>query len=314
MRAREPEHEGFVDRDGVKVAYEVFGDDNATAVLLLPTWAIVHSRAWKAQVGYLARHFRVVTFDGRGNGRTDRPSDSSAYSDAEYVADAVAVLDATGTERAVAMGSSMGGVRALLLAAGHPDRVSGVVALGAAVPHLFDEAHADGADADPSEPNPFDADLEEYEGWAKYNRHHWLRSYDDFLQFFFPQVFSEPHSTKQIEDSIAWAHETDGETLVRTADAPATVPDRATAEAMCRAVRCPVLLVHGDNDNIVPLAVSERIAELTGGTLVTVGAGGHISAARDPVFVNRLLRDFVDRVAPARGPRHRTWTRALARP
>ena len=42
-------------------------------ILLMPTWSIVHSRHWKPQIPYLARHFRVVTFDGRGNGRSDRP-------------------------------------------------------------------------------------------------------------------------------------------------------------------------------------------------------------------------------------------------
>ena len=63
----------------------------------MPTWSVVHSRHWKLQIPYLARQFRVVTFDGRGNGRSDRPADAAAYADAEFVADAIAVLDATGT-------------------------------------------------------------------------------------------------------------------------------------------------------------------------------------------------------------------------
>ena len=39
-------------------------------VFLLPTWSIIHSRHWKLQIPYLARHFRVLTFDGRGNGKS----------------------------------------------------------------------------------------------------------------------------------------------------------------------------------------------------------------------------------------------------
>jgi pimeloyl-ACP methyl ester carboxylesterase len=74
MRAREPDTEGFVDRDGVKLPFEVFGDGEPT-LLLLPTWTIIHARFWKAQVPYLARHFRVVTYDGPGNGGSDRPLD-----------------------------------------------------------------------------------------------------------------------------------------------------------------------------------------------------------------------------------------------
>jgi pimeloyl-ACP methyl ester carboxylesterase len=77
MRAVEPSKSGTVERDGVRIAYEVFGDGERT-VLLLPTWSVVHSLAWKAQVPYLARHCRVITFDGRGNGRSDRPAGAAA--------------------------------------------------------------------------------------------------------------------------------------------------------------------------------------------------------------------------------------------
>ena len=69
-RARYPDSEGYVSRDGVRIFYEVYGDGDPT-ILLLPTWSIIHSRHWKAQIPYLARHFRVVTFDGRGNGRSE---------------------------------------------------------------------------------------------------------------------------------------------------------------------------------------------------------------------------------------------------
>ena len=71
-RARYPDEEGYVERDGVRVFYEVYGSGEPT-ILLLPTWALIHSRHWKMQIPYLARHCRVVTFDGRGNGRSDRP-------------------------------------------------------------------------------------------------------------------------------------------------------------------------------------------------------------------------------------------------
>jgi hypothetical protein len=65
MRARYPDSESFVERDGVKVAYEVFGSGEPTLVFA-PTDPLVHSRAWKAQVPYLARTSRVVTIDREG--------------------------------------------------------------------------------------------------------------------------------------------------------------------------------------------------------------------------------------------------------
>ena len=54
MRARYPDAEGFVDRGGVKIGYEVFGGGEP-AVVFAPVNPIVHSRVWKAQVPYLAR-------------------------------------------------------------------------------------------------------------------------------------------------------------------------------------------------------------------------------------------------------------------
>lgn len=100
MRAREPDHVGIVERDGVRVGYEVYGAGEPT-ILLLTSWAIVHARQWKAQVPYLAWRFRVIVVEGRGNGRADRPATAEAYADREYVDDAVAALDAAGADQAV---------------------------------------------------------------------------------------------------------------------------------------------------------------------------------------------------------------------
>src|SRR3712207_8805100 len=63
-RARYPDETGYVERDGVRVFWESYGTGEQT-ILFLPTWTLVHSRHWKAQIGYFARHFRVVTFDPR---------------------------------------------------------------------------------------------------------------------------------------------------------------------------------------------------------------------------------------------------------
>ena len=78
MRARYPDEDGYVERDGVKLFYEIFGS-GAKTILMMPTWSIIHSRFWKMQIPYLARHHRVLTFDGRGNGRSDRPLGEFAY-------------------------------------------------------------------------------------------------------------------------------------------------------------------------------------------------------------------------------------------
>jgi pimeloyl-ACP methyl ester carboxylesterase/predicted glycosyltransferase len=302
--ARLPDDSGFVERDGVRVWWEAYGSGEP-AILLMPTWSIVHSRHWKAQLHYLARHFRVVTFDGRGNGLSDRPEDEGAYAEAEYVADAVAVLDATGVEQAVVAGLSCGGRYALALAAHHPDRVLGVFAIAPSVPFL-------------TPPPPWraecdlDAPLEEYEGWAKDNHRYRLHDYRGFLEFFFSELFNEPHSTKQIEDMVAWGLDTTPEVLNVT-ECDLGYEGQAGAEALCRGVSAPVLVIHGDADRITPFECGVRVAELTGGRLVTFEGSGHGPQAREPVRVNRLICEFAAHVggrpaAPAR------WVRAQARP
>src|SRR5829696_5745278 len=132
-RARYPDEEGYADRDGVKIFYEVFGTGEPTVLLLL-TWSIMHSRHWKMQIPYLARHCRVLTFDGRGNGRSDRPTEPEAYRSAEFTADALAVMDATGTERAVLVAMSLGATWTLELGALHSERVAGIVFIAPALP------------------------------------------------------------------------------------------------------------------------------------------------------------------------------------
>ena len=91
---------GSIERDGVTIAYQVWDGpavergNGGPTVVLLPTWSIVPSRMWKAQVPYLARHFRVITFDGRGSGWSSKPVGAAAYAEGEYVADTFAVLNA----------------------------------------------------------------------------------------------------------------------------------------------------------------------------------------------------------------------------
>src|SRR5438477_6185682 len=72
---------------------------------------------------------------------------------------------------------------------------------------------------------------ESYDGRGKWNGQYWLEHYEDFLEFFFSQVFSEPHCTKQREDAIGWALETDAETLVATQLAP-RLPDEASVREL----------------------------------------------------------------------------------
>jgi pimeloyl-ACP methyl ester carboxylesterase len=300
-RAQYPDEEGYVERDGVRIFYEVYGR-GAPTVLLLPTWSIMHSRHWKCQIPYLARHFRVVAFDGRGSGKSDRPTAPSAYTEREYAHDALAVLDATATDQAVIVGLSCGALWGTLLAADHPQRVLAAAYIGPAVP--LAPPHPERA------VYSFDEPLDTTEGWAKYNRHYWLTHYADFLEFFFREIFTEPHSTKQIEDCIGWGLETTPETLVAIEEGLGL--EQLEFRALCARVRCPVLVLHGDADAIRPLAQGAGLADATRGTLVVLEGSGHCPHARDPVKVNLLVGEFVEALE-RRPPQTATWARARTR-
>jgi pimeloyl-ACP methyl ester carboxylesterase/predicted glycosyltransferase len=305
MRARYPDTEGFIERDGVKVGYEVFGQGEP-ALVFAPADAIVHSRAWKAQVPYLARTFRVVTIDPRGNGRSGRPQSSQAYADTEFVADTIAVMDTVGVGQAVLIGECISAWRALLTAVLHPGRVLGVVTVGLSAPFLT-----------PPLPPRAKYDFEEVydtdEGWAKETRDYWRRDWRGYLEFLFAELLPEPHSTKQREDCVGWAMDTTVETYLAHEYGPLSSSSRAETEAILARVGCPVLAIHGDQDRCEPWARSERLAALTGGELLLLAGTGGVPNAREPVVVNRAIRDFAERFRPV-PPVRRTWTRPLNRP
>jgi pimeloyl-ACP methyl ester carboxylesterase len=294
MRACQPSADGLVERGGVKIYYEVYGEAGPT-VLLLPTWTAIHMRFWKMQVPYLSRHFRVVCYDGPGNGRSDRPLTVEAYEQSAQVAYVLAVLDATTTGEAIVVGLSRAANWALELAAEHPSRVSGVIVIG---PALRLGAVGPAAVNDPTpdlEPSrvPWGG-TDPPEHWAKYSRQYWLDHYDDHSWFFFGQCFPEPHSTKSIEDCVGWAGETEGAVLVT--ESGWQRPTTEMLEDWCARMTCPLLAIHGTDDHLVPVQRSEILAQLTGGELVLLEGSGHIPPARDPVRVNLLIKQFVDRV------------------
>ncbi|HEY4991832.1 MAG TPA: alpha/beta hydrolase, partial [Nakamurella sp.] len=331
-RAVLPDRSGFAERAGVRIAFDVYGTaaptgNSGTArptVVLLPSWQIVDSRFWKLQVGFLARHATVVTFDGRGSGRSSSPKGATAYSNTECAEDVLAVMDATGTERALLVALSCGAAWSLHAAADHPARVSGILAIspacGFAVPEPERDAH------------PFDVPVSGREGWAMYNKYFWLHDdFPAFRRFFFERMCSEPHSSKQLEDFLGWSADTDPAVLVDATSGRLGLAGAACPplEAVCRRVRCPVTVVHGTRDRIRPLAIGERLAELTGGSLIAVQGAGHALPAREPVLINRLIRDMLspegtpgatgapaDAGAPnsPRGIRRSTWVRAPQRP
>jgi len=147
-----------------------------------------------------------------------------------------------------------------------------------------------------------------YTGWEKFNRHYWVEHHEAFLRFFVGQIFTEPHSTKHVEDAVGWGLDTEPETLIATILAPSI--DEAAVRDLGSRIHKRSLVIHGTDDAIRRYESGAALAELLGGDLASLEGSGHNPQIRDPVKVNLLLRDFIQpRSAPTSA-----WTRARARP
>ena len=111
------------------------------------------------------------------------------------------------------------------------------------------------------------------------------------------KTFTEPHSTKQIEDAIGWGLQTDPQTILRGMDAEWT-NDRDSVLRLCTQVLCPTLVIQGSQDAVVGPARGAAVADaIPHAQLITLGGCGHAPHLRDPVMTNLLIRDFVLRTA-----------------
>ncbi len=163
-----------------------------------------------------------------------------------------------------------------------PERVSNLILIAPAI-RLQGSARVD---LDPFLNEPPDRD-----GWNKYNAIHWREDYRDFVEWFTDEIFTEPHSTKPIDDFVGWAMEGDSEVLVATTIESLT-PRMAE---FCGSIQCPTLIIHGTDDHVIPHANSQDIhATIPGSALFTIQGGGHAPNVRDPVKVNLAIHDFLN--------------------
>lgn len=280
-----PTREAFVDRSGVKTWYAVWGTEGPW-IAFAPIFQITHSQILKTTVPYLSRHFRVITTDLRGSGRSDRPDGAQHYSFDEYYADFVAVLDAAaGVDRVACIALSATTMTAIRLAAEQPDRVSHLIIVGGFADFRVDDPML----AETLKP---EAQML-HENWPNYLAH------------FFSLCFPEPHSTKPVEDGIHYAWSTTPEVLAQAINGWLGTDARDLA----RTVRCPTLIIHGDSDGRIPLPGGQAVHELVPESrMLTIAGGGHLPSVRDPVIFNRSVRDFV-----AGSPRTGTWARGMNR-
>jgi pimeloyl-ACP methyl ester carboxylesterase len=244
--------------------------------------------AWWRTVPVLAAHFRVIAFDNRGVGRSERPA--WPYSIARLADDAVAVLDAAGEDRAHVYGLSLGGMVAQEIALRHPGRVRALV-LGATT------AGGPGAPAGGPLAMSFFARSpamgDEEAQWAavpymygeRTRRRHAARIGEDIARRL---GTASSLSTHVQQLAAAGAHSTAGR---------------------LHEIAAPTLVVHGAEDVVVPAAGAHRLADAIPGARLRVWRGaGHFYVTDEP----RADRD-VARFLLAHTPERSRLSRLVAR-
>jgi pimeloyl-ACP methyl ester carboxylesterase len=126
-----------IDRNGVKIHYEVYGDGPA---LILTHGYSSTSAMWEGQIEALSKHHKLVLWDMRGHGKSDYPADPNAYSEALTIGDIAALLDQIGTRRAIVGGLSLGGYMSLAFYRTHPERVAALLIIDTGPGFKKDEA------------------------------------------------------------------------------------------------------------------------------------------------------------------------------
>lgn len=236
---------------------------------------LVHAVTWEPLAAYLARRRRVITYDVRGYGRSDRPADPAAYSMERSARDLAAILDAVGTGPAHVLGFSQGGMIALALAAQRPDLVRSLILVSTTARTTPEQAALFRQRA---------GDLER-EGAG--------READVYLTRAFAPDFRE-QNPDLIREYAAIVRSNDARAVAATFRALADFDGREAAAA----VQCPALILAGELDAGMPPDPHARMLArlLPDARLVVVPGAGHTLHIEAPQVFRERVIGFIDQV------------------
>jgi class 3 adenylate cyclase len=261
----------YVDSDGVSIAYTAIGD-GPIDLLCLPGFVshlevLLEAPQADEYFGAMASFSRLIMFDKRGQGLSDRPPGPPMLE--QSAGDARAVLKAVGSKRAAVYGVSEGGPMALLLAASHPDLVSHLVLYGTWARVLKAPDYPSGLER------------EQFERFIQFARREWGGPVG--LALWAPELADDP------EVQQWWAK------LLRLGTSP------AGAEAVIRlyldidvrpvlpAITAPTLVMHRTGDRMVPLEQGRLIAEgVEGARFVELAGDSHVPLQRPEEIVGEI--------------------------
>src|SRR3954453_2507854 len=247
-----------LDRDGVKLHYEVHG--NGPTLLLTHGYSST-SAMWKGQIEALSKQHRLVLWDMRGHGQSDYPDDPAAYSEALTVADIAALLDEVGATSAIVGGLSLGGYMSLAFYRVHPERVRALLIIDTGPGFKKDDAR---------------------DAWNK-------RAHDTGDRFereglAVLQSLSRERSTVTHRDASG---------LARAARGMLTQRDAAVIETLPQ-IKVPALVVVGADDTPFLAAADYMAAKIPGARKVVIPAAGHaVNIDQPQAFIEAVL-PFLD--------------------
>jgi pimeloyl-ACP methyl ester carboxylesterase len=247
-----------LDRDGVRIHYEVAG--SGPAILLTHGFAATSSM-FAANATAMAQQHTVITWDLRGHGRSDYPSDPDEYSVPRCLDDMIAVLDAAGADRAILAGHSLGGYLSLELAVARPDRVAGLL--------LIDTGPGFRKDAPRGE---------------------WNAMAERFARGFEERGLA---AIAKSEELRADAHR-DASGLVHAARGMLVQHDARVVEAL-GSIAVDTLIVVGANDTPFLAGSQYMAAKIPSAALCVIDGAGHAPNVSHPQRFDEYVEAFLDR-------------------
>jgi pimeloyl-ACP methyl ester carboxylesterase len=263
-----------IDRDGAHVHYEVTGEGPP---LLLGHSLLCDGRMWENVAPALARRFRLHNIDARGHGRSTW---TQPFTLEDLAEDWIAVMDHEKIERALLCGLSMGGMTAMRLALAHPGRVAALA--------LLDTS----ADAAPTVERVLYLMLAE------------LQRATGIIRPYAPLIARKMFGTTSRRDRPDVVSRGMARILDRDMrgfyPAYQAVFRRNSIHGRLGELRCPTLVLVGEEDIATPPRDAERIVRaVSGAELVRIPGAGHLTPLEAPAAVEQALSAFLDRHAGA---------------
>ena len=263
--------------DGTRIHYEVTGRVGRTPVLMIQGLG-ASKNAWNLQRIAMATRFRIISFDNRGAGRSDKPTEPFTLE--QMADDAIAVLDAAGIETAHVVGASMGGVISQIVAVKYPQRVRSLTLVCTACRN-----------------HPWRQEL--LQSWAKTAEEKGMIEVGQEAA----QWVMSPRSFRRLVPAFTWmgplAALRPRHSFVSQINA--ILDTREDLVDQLSTITAPTMVIVGNQDILTPRGDSEEIAErIPNAELVVISGAAHGLMMEHSSTFNKILIEFLQRTELAR--------------